>query len=1000
MDSGSKLPDQQFPNWELSISLARTTVPPPVDGRRFARVVGGPNDLLVWLESQLGLHAPADAPLRLAALHDAATNAVAAPGSPLTIAASFKDHPYAVGRRLLEHRDAFLMAVPLTAGGAEGNERHDQSIPPIDTCGLSVARAAGLPELIQQYAAVMAAANAAQLSDISTGEPDRLFRIFAALIDGQLLPACRITIHDDPKDWPARWRSLLDAVRAEQKHCTITWSPHLAATQAPDGAALRTVQEAIDPCYSTTALPAIEEDDTLRAVRCASVATASQAVALAIQSLAPAERAAAVIVCEEDATAALIDGHLHAFDLPTMGVATTSQASDIQALLPLAIEAVATPADPRRIKELLSLPDSPIPWGARWLLRKAIDDLPAVGSPRWKEALDAIAADDSDGPKNAAIVNEWIPVPPAGAVVNGGLDADRVARAVALLAEYANGRAHGIRDGIKEALATGTSSAAENAGIEIESVRRSHFQSLHAACRALQRLLATRPAGAISRTEYMQLLDTVSQSLPAVTLHPESAGGPRRARSFAEIDSAAGRLRHVIWVGTASAPAARTRWIHADVERMKAGCGIDLDAPAHQLAARRRAERSGLRSIAGSLFIVAHPSQDADGRPHPFWVTISEMLCAGKKSDAHAAYEPTLLDPAGPAVSIAPWAIARASIQVSPLPQPIDRIQLPHDFAVPPRETVSYSEATKRLTCPAAWTFEHGCGIRANLGAGLKNSSALTGSVAEQIMREVFEQGAPANQAAALQKLDTVLASRLPLIHAGLCQPTALTERLAFEQTMRKAVPVMQCLVDGGIKVSFGAAVGEFRDASGNPLVWNGAAPTGAIDVLGSITVSDRNLPLVIDEKLGNASLYKTLLEEARCWQLVLYADLAGGIGQGTPADAIGYLVLSEGKLYVPAWAAGALANPVFAPYVEVINGPPGATLASQAAALQARVGAAMQAMHQPGAVLDAYPRTAAHGGSLHPDLAFVHGGNDKDAVDQACKYCDYGVLCGKDRVR
>lgn len=997
----------RFPAWGLSISLVRTTVAPPVDARWFARVVGGPNDLLLWMESQLGLHAPTDLPLRLAALKDAMASVTRGVGSSLAIVASFKDHPYAVVGRVLEHRDSFLMAVPPATRSVDP-VAGGHCIPNIDTCGFAAAHDAHLPEVIQQYAAVMASATEDQRATIASGEPDRLANIFTAFAEGQRLPACRITIGDDPTDWPGRWLALLEDVRARQPQCTITWSPPLPPAQAADGAALRTVQVAIDPGFASQAIPPITEDKSLRTIRCASMATASQAAAVTLKNLSPPELAAAVVVCEDDTSAALIDGHLHAFDLPTMGVAASSQASDIHALLPLVIEAVATPAHPGRIKELLTLSDSPIPWRARWHLKKAIDDLPAVGSPAWGKALAAIDADPADGAKTLATVNEWIPTPPSGSPATAGFDPTALAQAVARLAEWTNKRAQGIKDDIKKKCAAGLPNAAENAAIECDSARRSHYQSLHAACRAFNRLLVSRmpataagnPPATISRTEYLQLLDAARPSQPTVALHPESAGGPRRVRSFAEIDATEGGPRHVIWVGTNTIPAARSRWIHTEIERMRNEHGIDLDAPGRQLGAQRRAERAGLRQISGSLLVIAHPSQDSEGRPHPFWMTISEMLHAGVTPHTGSAYEPKLVDPTETEFSITPWCISRTVTPLVSRPLPVDKIQLPPQVALPARRMVSYSEATKRLTCPVAWTFKYGSGIHTSLGAGLKNASALAGSATEQVIREVFESSPPASVAAALAKLDLVLATRLPFIHAGICQPSALSERKSLEETLRKAVPVMQCLIDGGVTVSFGADVGAFVDAAGNALSWNGSTPAGAIDVLGSMTVNGRTVPLVIDEKLGGASTYKQLLKDARCWQLILYADLAGRKGTGTPVDAIGYLVLSEGKLYLPSWAVGELADPKFADYVEVINGSATASLAGQSSVFQSRVGAASTQMHQPGTVIPAHPRAAAHGGPLHDDLALVHGGNPKAAAEDACTYCDYGVLCGKDRVR
>lgn len=1001
MVGGSPLPSSPtLPVWELSISLARGTIAPPPSANLFAHVVGGPNDLLVWLESQLGLHAPSDAAQRLAAINAAAAAAVAQFGSSLAISGPYKHHPYAVVGRLLEHRDSFLMAVPL-GRSASGTGATVGPVSCIDTCGFAGAQAASLPELLQQYAAVMGAATTDQCRAVVSAEPDRLARVFDALADGQRLPSCQITIADDRAEWPGRWQSLLDTVSMLQKECVVLWSTTGFLPQASPGSALHTLQSAVDPSFASATVPPIAEDDSLRTIRCTSMAIASQAVAAGLYGLSAEDLSATVVVCEDDTTAALIDGHLHAFGLPTMGAAIVAQESDVHALLPLVVEAVATPADPRRIKELLSLPESPIPREARWHLQRAIDDLPAVGSPAWDEALATITAKYPQSPSLVAAVNQWIPAPASGLAKGSALNPTSVRLAVKNLGDWAINRAHGISDSITKAYSGGLPAPTDTAKLDLSEARRSHLQSLHAACRAFESLLATRVSKSpISRTEYLQLLDTARQTVPPAPLHPESAGGPRRVRGFAELDAFSADVAGVIWVGTNTKPTGRCQWSHHDIDAVRQQFAIDLDSPSHQLRAKRRAERSGLCRIPSSLLIVNHPSQDSEGRPHPFWVTIGEMLRAGMKPQSEAVYDPALLDPAKPPVSISPWVIRQTATPITIPPQPVDRIILPAQIQVPPRGKASQSELLKLLECPVAWTLTYGCHIRAQTGAGLKNDAILKGLAAEQVMREVFEPSPPADMVAALAKLTTILRDRLPFIHAGLCQPSAAAEHQKFEHVLQKALPVMQCLVDGGVQVAFGAELGQFQTVQGCVPVYNGVVPDGAIDVLGSLAFNGRTVPLVIDEKFGSREKYLTLLKDARCWQLVMYSDVTGRKAPGIPVDAIGYLVLTEGKLYVPAWAAGELADPRFSSCVEIVGTAGQTTLARQAAALAQQVAAASAAATQAGATMLAHPRLAAAGGTLHADLAFVGGGNAKDAVKSACQYCDYGALCGKDQVR
>ena len=531
MSARSQLPTSPtLPVWELSISLARGTTAPPPGVNLFAHVVGGPNDLLVWLESQLGLHAPSDSAQRLAAINAAAAAAVAQFGSALAISNPYSDHPYAVVGRLLEHRDSFLMAAPVRITDS-GEGATEAPVPCIDTCGFAAAQVASLPELLQEYAAVMGAATTDQRRAVASAEPDRLARVFEALADGQRLPACRITIADDRAEWPGRWRHLLETVSKSDKECVVVWSTTVSPPNANPGSALHTVQTAVDPSFASATVPPIAEDDSLRTVRCTSMAIASQAVAAALNGVTAEELTATVVVCEDDTCAALIDSHLHAFGLPTMGASIAAKGSDVHTLLPLVVEALATPADPRRVKELLSLSESPIPSEARWHLLRAIDDLPAVGSPKWEEALAEISTKYPNGSSLVAAVSQWIPAPASGSTNGGAFNPTSVRSAVKNLGDWAIKRAHGISDSIKTAYSGGLPDPADTAKLDIAEARRSHLQSLHAACRAFESLLATRASTSpISRTEYLQLLDTASQTVPPAPLHPESAGGPRRVR--------------------------------------------------------------------------------------------------------------------------------------------------------------------------------------------------------------------------------------------------------------------------------------------------------------------------------------------------------------------------------------------------------------------------------------------------------------------------------------
>lgn len=980
--------------WSLRISLVRPTIPPRAGTGAFASVVGGPHDLLAWLESQLGLHMPQDPGRRLTALYSAMERAIAMTSPQLPIAASYARHPYAVATRVLVHRDSFLMAVSLPQTGALAAALDVDS-------GNVRALASSLPMIMRQHAVAMAHATTDERETIMTGEPDRLAAVHQAVQNGQQLPRCMIVIEDDKSEWPARWSGLLDLISACMSHCAIAWRPAAPCSLASPGKALQVVQAALLPDYKAAAMPCAIVDDTLTAIRCASAAVAAQAAAGALEALSSEELASAVLICADDSTAAMIDGFLHAAGLPTMGISVPAQPSDVLAVLPLAIEAIGSPADPHLVKELLSLADSPVPKPARRRLLKALDDLPAVGSPAWNRVLRTIRTTWRNGVKAATLIEEWMPAPTRWCRSRHGFDANALDRAVDRVAAWANRRGRRLKKEIRAAVEAGIGNPADAAELDLAVERQSHFHMLTAKCRTLRSLLKQRKlSGQVDRPTIMQLLDVVNSGQASLALHPESAGGPRRVRGLAEVGDFLGTVSRAIWVGPVRSAGSHPYWSHRDVAQMRSSPhAIDLDTTSQRLDALTRAEEVAFCHLSGSLLIIACPSADPAARPHPLWLLITEILRSGLPAPQPFVYEPPLVDSSTTAVPMPPWAIGRATLPVEREPSWLETIQLPPTSALPRRQTVSHSDVRTRLACQVAWALDYSGKLRVPTSAAMPNEAISRGTVAEQILREVFQGTPPGSIAAAEARLDQVLRRRLPRLHAELCHPVARAKRLDFEHSVRDAIPVLQALVDAGISLVFAAPLERFVDSRGQAISWQGQSLRGAIDVIATATVGGARVPIVIDIKYGGADLHKSLLAEGRCTQLVLYSDFVGRRGPVTPVDALGYLVISDGVLYVPAWASGQLASPMLADFVKQVGKVPH-SLPGLISDLDTRAAGASAALHAAGVRLQAHPRAAANGGTLHPDLAFVHGPDATDAAEEACKYCKYSLLCGKDRVR
>lgn len=902
-------------------------------------------------------------------------------------------HPYAVASRMLSHRDAFLMAVPLARDGVHPRLDIDESDP--------LTLSTSLPMIVRQYNVAITSATKDECASIRVGEPDRLAMVLQAVLDGQLLPPSNVVVHDAKAEWPARWQSLMDLLASPNTPVSVDWAPTQPRPQAPVGSALHAVQSVLVPGFNPATAPRANGDDTLRVARCASKAVVAQAAASALQGLSADHLAATVVICADDAVAAMIDAHLHAFGLPTMGIATASQTSGILATLPLAIEAIGSPADPSQVKLLLSLPDSPISRAARVQLLKALDDLPAVGSPSWTRVVDKIRTKWKRSARLAAVIEDWIPVPQRWCRSHVGFDAVALEAAVTRVSRWANRRSRHLKESIRQTLAAGVHTASAGAQLDLTATRSLHFQALFARCRGMLSLIKqSKLSGLVDRATIMQLIDTVHAGQITLAIHPDSAGGPRRVRSLAEIGDFLGPVSQAIWVGPFRQPSPRTPWSSGDIVKANSAHALNLDFTAGRLEAESRAEEAGLCHPSGSLLILAHPSGDGAARPHPLWLMITEILRNALPSPQPFAYEPDLLDSSQAPVQLAPWGIARGMQPLEPEPAWVTAISLDPSMAMPRRRTVSHSDIERRLTCPVAWAFEYGAHLAPPASAALPSDAISRGTVGERVLREVFATSPPQNLTDAFTKLDRILRRRLPRLHAELCSPLMQEQREEFELSLRKAVPVLFALGDSGIAIRFGAKLDRFTDASGNSIALQGLSPRGAIDALGTVMLNHARVPIVIDMKFGGAGSHGNRLKQGNCTQLVLYSNFVELRDPTTPVDSIGYLVISEGCLLVPAWAAGFLASPSLARVVKVIGDPTSFSLPQLITDVDHRVTAAFSSMHQPGAVLEAHPRFAEAGTAPHPDLAFIHGLDPAKAAEEACKYCRYALLCGKDRVR
>ena len=324
---------------------------------------GGPETLIRWLETQLGLPVPstniADRITEYASALDSVTNSV--------ISASLLADRWATASELLSRRDELLLA--------GWDETESDQLPPMvrDLAQAVEGRTFAFP-----------------------GEAERLRRVLDALEAGQELPPHKCLLLDPVEWWPLLWQEVLSELTLAK--------PTLLSPHAPVGSALNVAQNLIRGGEAAK----LAQDTSLRYLRTRSNSVAIEFVA-AVLSTSREQLPTTVIYCEDDNLALQLDACLHRMGLPTCGSSVCSRAHPVLQVLPLSLALCWEPVDPQVLLDFLSLPVLPLPRQAASRLAHALTQEPGLGSGAWERALAEICQPEQD-PKGKlqTQIQEWL----------------------------------------------------------------------------------------------------------------------------------------------------------------------------------------------------------------------------------------------------------------------------------------------------------------------------------------------------------------------------------------------------------------------------------------------------------------------------------------------------------------------------------------------------------------------------------------------------------------
>jgi RecB family exonuclease len=311
---------------------------------------GGPETLLAWLETQLGLP--------VARIHQASrisefAAALDTANHPL-FAESLKADRWATAAELLSRRDELL----LSGWDEADSETH--------------------PVLVRALARVVAGRTFQ-----FPGEAERLKRVVDTLDAGQILPPHRCLLHGGKEAWPPVWQKVLARMN-------VAGAPDQIA-HAPKDSALMRAQSFLLGGARTDVGP----DATFRHVRTRSEAAAVEFIVSALAK-SPGKISTTVVCCEDDELALRLDACLSRLGLPTTGASAWSRAHPVLQVLPLSLALCWAPVDPQVLLGFLTLPVLPIPREAAAKLANALTREPGLGSGEWEQALAELCSEAAD----------------------------------------------------------------------------------------------------------------------------------------------------------------------------------------------------------------------------------------------------------------------------------------------------------------------------------------------------------------------------------------------------------------------------------------------------------------------------------------------------------------------------------------------------------------------------------------------------------------------------
>ena len=535
-----------------------------------------------------------------------------------------------------------------------------------------------------------------------------------------------------------------------------------------------------------------------------------------VRFLAAGDNRRTAIICEGDSS--ILDGAFHRNGIGRLNSAEKSRWRESLQILPLWLETLWAPFDPRRFLELLLLPCTPVPRKLAGELVRALQKEPGYGGEAWNGAWEKVKKDLAESGE------------------------DRDLQKIGSVWTMLNEKCFHAKDEVSaEDIADRCDFLTGRLAVRIEKYPELALVIDHA--KTLKKIVAGRSP--VKRMELARILDSI---ISTGTTGDQTG----RERTDFAVFSHPGMIDRdfdtVLWWNfTDNGAANTTNWTAGEIGTM----------PGYDRTAVRKLENLSWHTAVSHakrniVFFVPQMVRGDAAFPHPL---LDELNIAKE----HVFTPEKLTDAAGK------WRLAgrHAALEKLPALKPAAKARIEAN-SIRPTRRLSYSQLNTLITCPFQWFMQEYLGLTMPPAMTLPTGPQMLGTLAHKVIEEIYKGKETLTVEGAVREAQKKFEQLLPSMAAELLLDGRNVERKRICKTLVDAVEALvteinsrNLLVKGNEKELHGTFDG--MDFLGYTDIYLEDASGGKF---------------VIDMKWSSSSYYEKHLQEDKALQLAVYSWL------------------------------------------------------------------------------------------------------------------------------